>query len=238
MTDNEVRVWRLGFDWPSSQVARLQLVLSSAELERAERFHFEVDRRRSVVARGCLRLLLGEILGVPPKSLCFEYGEFGKPRLPNLQAHGIQFNVSHSGDLILIAIAKGRAVGVDVERIRSDVDLDGVAACFFSLNECTSLALLAGGAKCEGFFACWTRKEAFLKAKGGGLSAPLDQFDVSLLPGQDTCLLETRPDRDEAGRWKLVSLAAPAGYVAALAVEGHDWTLRCFDVSDLTFLAP
>ncbi len=237
LTDNEVRVWRIGFDLPSAQFTKLQLILSSDERERAERFHFNVDFRRSVVARGSLRLLLGQILGVPPKSLCFEYGEFGKPRLTNLPEHQVQFNVSHSGELILIAIAKGRAIGVDIERIRPDVDLDGVAVRFFSANEYRNLALLTGPDKYEGFFTCWTRKEAFLKAKGGGLSAPLDQFDVSLLPHQDARLLETRPDPDEAGRWKLVPLPAPAGYVAALAAEGRDWTLACFGDSELPFRA-
>jgi len=231
LTDDEVRVWRIGIDLPPSELTELRLVLSSDEQERVERFRFEADRRRSVVSRGCLRLLLGALLRLPAFSLRFEYNEFGKPKLISTQEQGLQFNVSHSGDLVLIAITKGRAVGLDVEKIRTDIDLDGVAARFFSTDENRRLASLAGPAKYEAFFTCWTRKEAYLKAHGGGLSVPLDRFDVSFLPNEDAALLATRPDPNEAKRWTLLPISVPSGYAAALASEGTDWRLGCVRTS-------
>ncbi len=230
LTNDEVRVWRIGLDLPPSERSELRRVLSSDEQVRVERFRFEADRRRSVISRGCLRLLLGDFLSLPAESLRFEYGEFGKPKLISTQEQGLQFNVSHSGDLVLIAITKGRAVGLDVEKIRPDVDLDGVATRFFSTLECQRLASLAGPAKYEAFFKCWTRKEAYLKAHGGGLSVPLDRFDVSFLPNEDVVLLETRPDPNEAKRWTILPIDVPYGYVAALAAQGADWRRECRDV--------
>ena len=187
-----------------------------------------------MVSRGSLRLLLGAFLRLPADTLRFEYNEFGKPKLISTQEQGLQFNVSHSGDLVLIAITKGRAVGLDVEKIRTDIDLDGVAARFFSIDENTRLASLAGPAKYEGFFTCWTRKEAYLKAHGGGLSLPLDQFDVSFRSTEEVGLLATRPDPNEAKRWTVRPINVPAGYVAALVGEGTDWKLTCREMPSPT----
>jgi len=128
LPEDEVHVWQTTLDMAASGFAKLRQILSPEEQERADRFHFEVDRRRSVIGRGYLRLLLGEILDLPANKLQFEYDEFGKPSLIPDQGLPLQFNVSHSGDLVLIAITIGRAVGVDVEKIRTDLDLDGIAA--------------------------------------------------------------------------------------------------------------
>jgi 4'-phosphopantetheinyl transferase len=215
--------------WICRRQGRLRLILPPDERERAGRFHFEADRRRSVIGRGYLRLLLGEILDSPADKLQFEYDEFCKPRLKPAHRLPLQFNLSHSGELILIAVAKGRAVGIDVERIRTGLDFEGVAARFFSANECKILNSLAGPERDEAFFTCWTRKEAYLKARGDGLSMPLDQFDVSFLPDEEARLLETRHGPDEAGRWRLLPVGASTGYVAALAAQGCDWKLRCWD---------
>jgi 4'-phosphopantetheinyl transferase len=141
----------------------------------------------------------------------------------------MQFNISHSGDLVLIAIAKGRAVGVDVEKIRTDLDPDSIAARFFSANECKVLASLAGPERYQAFFTCWTRKEAYLKARGVGLSVPLDRFDVSFLPNEEPRLLATRDDPLEASQWRLQALDLGSDYAAALAGAGSDWKLRCWD---------
>jgi 4'-phosphopantetheinyl transferase len=225
--DDEVHVWRASLNSSVSDAAGLKLILSSDELERAERFHFEADRRRCVVGRGYLRLLLGEILNLPANTLRFEYNEFGKPRLIPTQEQRLRFNVSHAGDLILIAITRGRPVGVDVEKIRTDLDFGEVAARFFSINESKSLALLAGVGRYEAFFTCWTRKEAYLKARGDGLSVPLDQFDVPFLPNEKARLLETRHDPGEERRWMILPVSVPAGYVAAVVAEGLDWKLKC-----------
>jgi 4'-phosphopantetheinyl transferase len=228
---NEVHVWRATLEMSASDVAKLWQVLSPDERERADRFHFEADRRRCVIGRGLLRLLLGRISDEPARQLRFEYDKYGKPSLIAERASPLQFNLSHSGEVVLIAIAVGRAIGIDVERIRADVATDRIAENYFSENECKTLASLAAHMQCEAFFACWTRKEAYLKARGDGLSLPLDQFDVSLRPDEEPRLLETRHDPADARRWTLRALDAGRGYAAALAVEGSDWKLKCWDWS-------
>jgi 4'-phosphopantetheinyl transferase len=228
LPEDEIHVWRTSLDMAAPDLAKLQQILSPDERDRADRFRFEADQRRCVIGRGALRLLLGEILDLPASTLRFEYDEFGKPSLMSAQGLPLQFNVSHSGDLILIAIAKGRTVGIDVERIRTDLDLDGIAARFFSANECKILASLEAG-RYEAFFTCWTRKEAYLKAKGVGLSMPLDQFDVSFLPNEEPRLLATRHDPAEARRWTIRALSLPGEYVGSLAAPGSDWRLKCWN---------
>lgn len=226
---NEVHVWRTTLDMTASGFAKMWHILAPDERERADRFHFEADRRRAVIARGYLRLLLGQILDLPANKLVFEYDEFGKPGLLPRQGPSVQFNVSHSGELILIAIARDLAVGVDVEKIRTDLDLADIAARFFSANENVLLTSLAGPPRYKAFFTCWTRKEAYLKARGIGLSLPLDQFDVSFLPEEEPRLLATRPDPSEARRWRLRALELSADYAAALAAPNSKWGLKCWD---------
>jgi 4'-phosphopantetheinyl transferase len=230
LPDHEVHVWRAGLAWSSDCMRRLTDTLSPDEQERAARFHFDIDRRRHIVARGLLRRLLARVLRTTPDRLRFDYSATGKPRLAGDPAEAnLEFNVSHSGDLVLIAVTVGRAVGIDVERIRADMAVDRIAAQFFSARECAALAALPPHLQCDGFFACWTRKEAYIKARGDGLSLPLNQFDVSLLPGQPARLLETRPDPAEARRWVLQELNVGPDHKAALAVEGEGWQLKTWD---------
>lgn len=230
---DEVHVWRASLDQRQDHFGRLMRILSPQERARAERFHFEADRKRCVLARGLLRLLLGHCLGRPADRLQFHYNEFGKPSLAGGLYPPVQFNVSHSGDLVLIAFGRDRALGVDIERMRTDVATEEIATRFFSANECRDLAKTALDARCDAFFACWTRKEAYLKARGDGLSLPLEQFDVSFLPGDEPRLIETRHDPAEVHRWSLRALEAGCGYKAALAVAGVDWKLKCWDWSTL-----
>lgn len=228
LSEDEVHVWRIGLEMAAVDFAKLQRVLSKDESEKADRFHFESDRRRAVIGRGHLRLLLGEALDSPADGLRFDCDDFGKPRLPPSAGPSLQFNVSHSGELILIAITIGRSVGVDVEKIRTDFDFDEVASRFFSTHERRVLAALDGHAKSEAFFKFWTLKEAYLKARGVGLSAPLDQCDVSTLFDKGP-----RPSMElgEAGEWTLRPLSVAADYAAALAAKGPDWKLKCWSLS-------
>jgi 4'-phosphopantetheinyl transferase len=227
--EGEVHVWRTTLDWPEKSIAGLAPGLTADEQQRMHTFRFEQDRKRYLIGRGLLRKVLARYLKVAPHELCFDYTSFGKPHLAAGLAEPLQFNVSHSGELLLIAVAEGRALGIDVEQVRTDIDAAAIAAHFFSANEQSALAKLAGTVQVNAFFDCWARKEAFIKAKGDGLSLPLDQFDVSLMPGERARLLETRPDSAEALRWCLVELDVAAGYKAALAVEGSGWTLKCWD---------
>jgi 4'-phosphopantetheinyl transferase len=228
LSSDEVHVWRATLDVSQSRIDRLYELLSPDERERAGRFRNEVDANRSIIGRGYLRLLLGRTNGLRSAELQFEYDEFGKPGLVAHQRSGLHFSVSHSGDQILLALAKNRAVGVDLERIRTDLDVNGLAERFFSASESKNLACLTGAALYHAFFACWSRKEAYVKAKGQGLSLPLDQFDLAFLPGEEPRLLATRPDPAEANRWKLVALNVAQNYAAALIAAGQDWKLRCW----------
>jgi len=226
---HEVHVWRASLNLPESSYFKMWQSLSPDERGRANRFHFDVDRKRSVLGRGLLRLLLGHILRRPAGHLQFECNEFGKPRLIAGQGPPLHFNLSHSGDLVLVAITIGREVGIDVEKIRLDFAVEEVAAQTFSAKECKLLASLTTEARYRAFFSCWTRKEAYLKARGTGLSLPADQFDVSFLSGVEPQLLETRNDPADANRWTLRALHAGRDYEAALAVERSSWKLKCWD---------
>jgi len=210
-------------------IQRLQSTLSTDECQRAERFYFQRDRRRFTVARGVLRSILSQYLGLAPQQLRFCYGPHGKPALVSTSGPArLHFNVSHSHELALYAITYDRHIGVDVEHIRTDFACEAIAERFFSPPERAVLRCLPPQVKYEAFFNCWTRKEAYIKACGEGLSLPLDQFDVSLAPGVPAALLATRWAPHEAARWTLRDIVPGPGYAAALAVEGHGWRLACW----------
>jgi 4'-phosphopantetheinyl transferase len=224
LAEDEVHVWRATFDWP---VTPLDRILSPEERERARRFRFDLHRKYFLIGRGLLRTLLSRYLGIQPGSLLFDYTPFGKPTLAS-PAESLRFNVSHSGDLLLIAVTLNRAVGVDIEQIHRDRAVAEIVEHFFSPNERSTLASLPDHVRHDAFFNCWTRKEAYIKAKGAGLSLPLDQFEVTFLSGDPAELLATQPDAAEAGRWRLRELDVADGYKAAIAVEGSQWRLVCW----------
>jgi 4'-phosphopantetheinyl transferase len=164
-----------------------------------------------------------------PESLSFSYSTYGKPALaPEPGADAIRFNLSHSHGTALYAVIRDREIGVDLEFVRGDLEAEQIAERFFSHREIVALRALPLGLRKYAFFLCWTRKEAYIKARGEGLSIPLDQFDVSLIPEEPAALLSIQPDTDEALRWSLRNLTPAAGYAAALATKGRDWTLSCW----------
>jgi 4'-phosphopantetheinyl transferase len=199
-------------------------MLSSDERARADRFYFSQDRESFIVARGMLRSILGRYLNRSPEALRFHYSAHGKPALDfDSGDDAIRFNLSHSHRMGLYAFARDREVGIDVEFVRDGPHAEHIAEHFFSPDEVRSLQALPPAQRRHAFFLCWTRKEAYIKGRGEGLSLPLDQFDVSLTPGEPAKLLSTRPDPLEAGRWFLQDLTlGPDGYAAAVAIEGAD----------------
>jgi len=224
----DVHVWRAALARTPREVEALKGLLSEDELSRAERFHFPHDRSNFVVARGTLREILSLYLGLPPELLQFGYSAFGKPELNGAPAETrLRFNLSHAGGLALYAVAAGREVGVDVEVVRESVPCEELAASFFSRREVAALLALPACDRTRAFFECWTRKEAYIKAHGEGLSLPLDSFDVSLAPGEPAALLGTRGGREASG-WTLRELTPGQGYAAAVAVEGDGRRLRCW----------
>jgi 4'-phosphopantetheinyl transferase len=220
---NAIHIWRAALDQPQQRLDELRQMLTEDELQRAARFAFAHDRARFTAGRGVLRVILGRYLGVRPEQLCFDYGAAGKPTLAReFAGKDLRFNLSHSHGLALYALTPGRALGVDVERIRADVDVEQVAQVAFAPAEAAELLALPVTQRQQAFFACWTRKEAYVKARGEGLSLPGDQFQVSLAPGAPPKLLRTHWDAPEASRWSLYDLEAGQEYAAALAVEGHN----------------
>lgn len=224
LSRHEVHLWLATVEVPAFDFARLQRFLSSDEKARAAHFRFERDRHRFVAARGFLRTILSLYLNCLPTELHFEYTEYGKPSLANPRLNSsLNFNLAHSGKLALYAITLDRAIGVDVEEIRQEFASEEIARRFFSVSEASQLFSIPANDRAKAFFDCWTRKEAFIKAKGLGLSLPLDQFDVSLTPEAPALLLETRWDKKERSRWSLKAIDLGPNYSAAVAVEGRHW---------------
>jgi 4'-phosphopantetheinyl transferase len=231
--DDEVHVWRAWLDVPTCQVESHLQTLSADERARADRFCFQRDRTQFIVARGLLRNILGRYLGLAPDQLCFAYTLHEKPALTEAAgAPALRFNVSHSHCAALIAVTHDREIGVDIERIRVEAADIEIARRYFSSHEVAALEALPAHSRVEAFFRCWTRKEAYIKARGGGLSIPLDQFDVFPVPGEPAVLRQTNADPQEAGHWSLRDLNPSPGYAAALAVEGHAWPLKCWHWSE------
>jgi 4'-phosphopantetheinyl transferase len=223
----EVHVWRASLPAKPSRLADLHAILAADERQRAARFHADRDRDSYIVARGVLRTLLGHYVQRPPQELRFSYNLYGKPALQGPPDRTpLCFNLSHSHNLVLYAVTYGRDLGIDIEYVRPNFARDQIAEQFFSPRENVELRALTHVQHTIGFFNCWTRKEAYIKARGQGLSLPLDQFDVSLTPGEPAALLQTRDLPDEAARWSLWELHPGPGYIAALAVEGcPNWQL-------------
>jgi len=209
LAENSVHVWRAALTDASSEV------LSADELDKAAQFHFEKDRNQYIAARAILRHIIGQYERIPADKVAFSYNTFGKPILEH---SSLRFNVSHSGGLALLAFARNKNVGVDIERIRRDFASRELAGQFFSQEEIGALRSLPVQSQTAAFFACWTRKEAFIKGHGSGLSLPLHKFVVSLdAPAR---LLRTDFDPAAIDQWTLHDLAVGDKFVAALAVEG------------------
>lgn len=213
-----IDVWCTPLHPSASWIGQLAATLSAEERERVERLPAS-RAGQFVVSRGVLRIILGRILGQEPASLRFRYGPHGKPRLvASGPGERVQFSVSRSARLVLHAIATDRAVGVDVEEVRARPNWREIAARFFSANELTALRRLPEHEQLQAFYDCWTRKEAYLKARGEGTTRPLPWFDVALAPGEPARLLRVDGDETEASRWSLHALRVADGHAAALCV--------------------
>jgi len=227
LAHGEVHVFLAALD--TLPVGALAARLSAEERARAERFHFARDRQRFVGTRGLLRGLLGRYLGIEPFALRFAYGPRGKPSVMAGPGPGrMRFNVSHSGGLALLAFAWDRELGVDIELERPVPEADSIARSHFAPAERAALSRLTPAERPRAFFRCWTRKEAFIKATGDGLSRPLDAFEVTLAPGEPARLLRVEGDAREARRWWLEDLEPATGFAGALAVRGRPARLACW----------
>jgi len=227
LQSGEVHVWRVDLEQTDDVVKRFRSTLDADELQRASRFYFERHRRAFIVGRGFLRAVLGRYLQSQPQELEFTYGVYGKPALNGEHKNTkLRFNMSHSNSVGLLAITEERVIGVDVEHVRADFATEEIARRFFSRCEVDVFNTLAKEEQVAAFFRCWTRKEAFIKATGKGLSQALDGFDVTLGPGVKAQLL--RAEEDDASRWSMCDIDVGNDYAAALAVEGPISKMRLF----------
>ncbi|MGB8782755.1 MAG: 4'-phosphopantetheinyl transferase superfamily protein [Terriglobales bacterium] len=224
---SRVDVWKVDLD--ESAKGSEASFLSADEIVRADRFHFEKDRIHFIRCRGALRSLLARYLTLPAEEIRFEYTASGKPHLGAEQnPSSLQFNVSHSAGMALIAVGGRHRLGIDIEKIRDDVDTAALAERFFSVRERTGLRALPSHLRARAFFACWTRKEAFLKATGDGLSFPLADFSVTTHPDHDPQLEEIRGNSEVHEQWFLADVSVVEGYRATLAVEAASSRLETY----------
>lgn len=228
LSDDDIHLWSASLERSAEQIQELSTLLDATEQQRAARFVFEHSRRRFIVARGLLRRLLGAYTGVAPEQLEFAYGEKGKPRLV---AQPIAFNLSHSEELMLVGFARV-PLGVDVEYLREISDAEAISQRFFSTNETVTLLRLDKTQRGRAFLLGWTRKEAYIKAIGRGLSYPLNRFEVTLDPAQEPKIVSLDGDTRGAALWRLVHVEPAPGYVGALAVSGQDWQIHSHRLVD------
>jgi 4'-phosphopantetheinyl transferase len=223
---HHVDIWRVHLHLADDLLRLLAATLSVDETQRAARFHSPADRDRFILTHGCLRAILAQYLHCEPGQINFSTNQYGKPEL---HEHNLEFNLSHSGEFALVAVTLKSKVGVDVERIRQGISSHVIAQQYFSKSEVAELEALPIDQRESAFFTCWTRKEAYVKAQGMGLSLPLESFDVSLTPNEPAILRATRPDLEEAARWTLISLDVDPNYGSSVAVQSREMELRLWN---------
>jgi 4'-phosphopantetheinyl transferase len=233
LPDGEVHVWRADLDLLDTLVQELQRLLAADELDRAAKFYFERGQKRFIVGRALLRIILSRYLDIKPELLHFSYNKHGKPALiAQDNQEGLRFNLSHCDGTILYAITRDREIGVDLERVRATVEHQRIAERIFSPKELATIYDLPAEMKLEAFFRGWTRKEAYIKARGKGLAMPLDGFEVLQGSGALSISLNSRENLHEVAHWTLRDLEPGSGYVGALAVQGDAPRLKCWRWSE------
>jgi 4'-phosphopantetheinyl transferase len=217
----EIHVRYRSLEISDAEREALFALLDSEERQRAGRFRFESSRDAFIASHGWLRAVLGRYLNADPRSIEFTSGKRGKPAL---QGTPLQFNLSHSGAMAACAVARSEEVGIDIEKIRPMSDLERVAQRFFHPEESRKLLALREEDRVPAFFRCWTRKEAYIKALGDGLFAPLDRFEVTLAPGEPVAFVHI--DGRPGAEWSLLGLDVGPDYTGAVAIRGTDWVVR------------
>ncbi len=227
LAGDEVHVWVADLDESREDLGRYEELLVTEELARAVRFRKALDRRRYTVGRALLRELLAGYLGTDARDIRFDYNRYGRPSVVRPESGSkLSFNLSHTGPLALYAVSADQVLGIDVERVRHDMDHLALGEHFFAPAERAALRSVPPRSRADAFFNCWTRKEAFVKAYGMGLSLDLSSFAVTLQPGAPAKLISAPGGVEEARRWHFESFVPRRGHIAALAVRGRNWRLR------------
>jgi 4'-phosphopantetheinyl transferase len=219
----EVHVWSASLDDHPFPPESPGETLSADEILRADRLRFPAEQRRFRNSHRFLRRVLAPYVGLHPRDVPFSFGPAGKPELGGAAAGSeIAFNLTHSGDLALLAVVRQRQVGIDLERVPESLDFMTMATRYFSRTEADTLGQLPESTRLEAFLRCWTRKEAYAKGRGGGMTTPFNRFSVTLAPGTPASVLEDEMTPEEPHLWRLYDLAVPAGHIASLAVTGDE----------------
>lgn len=224
LSPRAVHLWRIPLVATSAALEGYYSLLSLDERDRAKRFHFDVHRQRFVIGRARLRIILGSYMHSLPQALAFGYAEHGKPYLLK---QPVRFNLSHAEEMAVLGVTRDRAIGVDIEQVRRELT-EGIAERYFAAAEVRALRALPPEQQPAAFFRYWTRKEAYIKARGEGLSIPLADFEVPLEEGGELSLTHYK-DPLEAARWSLRDVPVPKDYVAAAVVEGRDLSFEYLD---------
>ena len=226
LSEDEAHIWRADLDLNECFQSSFLKLLSPDEKKRAEKFRFAKDSQRFIATRGILRSLIGKYLEINPAEISFQYSEFGKPGIAN--NNSLQFNISHSQNIALFAFTEKFNIGIDVEFVNPNIEVKEIAARFFSTNEIKNLLALPEKQQTLGFFYCWTRKEAFIKAVGKGLSFPLDKFEVSLEPDKPAKLLAIDRQPKDVSKWSIYSLSPEPNFAGSLVIEGLVEKVKCW----------
>ena len=227
LTEGDVHLWRVCIA-DGHETDYFREILTEDERIRAGEYYFEKDRRIFIISRGYLRIILADYLDASPEDLVFHVNRYGKPFLTEDIGKPLRFNLAHSGDWIVYAFAMGSDIGIDIEKIRALEDQDKIIHRFFSDSEKAAFAGISPSQKEAAFFTCWARKEAFIKAKGKGLSCPLDSFSVAVTPGEPP-VLEYAQDCHEAAHWHIADIDVARGYASALAVFDQNPQVSCWE---------
>ncbi len=228
LSEHKVDIWHYTFVSNFAHISKYLRLLSRDEIQRAKKFKFQIDRERYIIARAILRILLGKYTDQNPTNIRFKYTSYGKPYIEN--KNNLKFNISHSGDKAVFGFNLNNEVGIDIEKLKGDFDVLELAQNFFSKTEIAALKQIPKDQLSRAFYRCWTRKEAFIKAKGSGLSFPLNKFAVSLDDDNQAALLKTKWDASEKSDWSLFSFVPDEQYIGAVAtrnrkafIEHYDW---------------
>ncbi|WP_395375874.1 4'-phosphopantetheinyl transferase family protein [Marinicella sp. W31] len=227
LSDN-VHIWLISFKKLVSDYHDFYAMLSPDEIERAHQFRFAKDRNAFVITRGALRKLISHYLSIQAIDISFRYTEYDKPVLRTPENNTIQFNVSHSGDYGLIAISRCSPLGIDIEEMKTDLDLMEMAQQVFSGSEYQQLIQLPEAKRIQAFYNGWTRKEAYIKGDGKGLSIPLKSFNVSLVDKEQPILLATAHDEQACDHWSIYNINTPENYAGALAIKSKKCQIKLF----------
>ena len=220
--NSDVHVWSFPLGTSRDSLARFESFLSNDERERARRFHFEQHRNHYVAGRGWLRELLGHYLDTSPEQVQFQYGRHGKPLLSAHNSNALHFNLAHSDGIALAGVTRAGPLGLDIERIQVLEDMAELVKLFFSPRENSMFQELELQQQLVAFFNLWTRKEAFLKATGEGISQYLKQVEVTFLPGERVRFLKLPERFETAEKWTLKDLTVDSDFKAALAINLRD----------------